>query len=258
MNAICPVTMIPVRAESNERSEMVTQLLFGETFTVLDEKSNWLLISVHLDEYEGWIEKKQALMVSDDFVLKMNSRAAHLLTAKTAVCIRQSDHSPFLILKGSNLPLLKRDIFYLGGEGFVIKDKSRIVPKRFIASRIAHTALDYLNAPYLWGGRSITGIDCSGFVQVVFQACGLQLPRDAAKQIKKGLIIDFLDEVQPGDLAFFDNLQGEIIHVGIILGPGKIIHSSGQVRIDSIDHNGIFRADIQKYTHSLRIIKRLC
>lgn len=257
MNAICPVLMIPVRAEPNDSSEMVTQLLFGETFSILDEKSNWQQVRVHFDGYEGWVEKKQTLAVSDEFIQKMNSRSAHLLAAKTSVCIRLGDHSPFLILKGSNLPMLKRDIFYLGGERFSIKDKFRIVPKKFVAARVTNTALDYLNTPYLWGGRSITGIDCSGFVQVVYHACGLKLPRDADQQMKRGVAIDFVDEVQPGDLAFFDNLHGEIIHVGIVLGLGKIIHASGQVRIDRLDHNGIFRGDSGKYTHSLRIIKRL-
>jgi len=256
MNAICPLSVVPVRSEPSDRSEIVTQLLFGETFSILEEKDSWLLICLHHDNYEGWIDRKQALPVSDHYFNQISDKPKHFIADKTGVCITANDGSEVIVSKGSNLPLVANGLFYIGERKYSTKSKIKIIPKRFAANRVAATAMDYLNAPYLWGGRSIMGIDCSGLVQVVYHMCGLDLPRNAAQQALKGEVIDFVDEVQPGDLAFFDNIAGDIIHVGIIVGPGKILHASGRVKIDKIDHNGIFSGDLGTYSHSLRIIKR--
>lgn len=256
MNAICPLSQVPVRLEPSDTSEMVTQILFGETFSILEERGNWLLISIHLDHYEGWIDRKQSVIVTDEFIEKINNSLHHVVIDKTAVCYSKNDSTFILLGKGCHLPLLANNTFRLGDKEYTTINKGKAIPRKFHASKIAATALDYLNTPYLWGGRSIMGIDCSGLVQVVYHMCGVNLPRDAAQQALKGETIDFVDEVQPGDLAFFDNPAGEIIHVGIITAAGEIVHASGQVKIDKIDHNGIFSASQGIYTHSLRIIKR--
>ncbi|MFZ4547108.1 MAG: NlpC/P60 family protein [Bacteroidales bacterium] len=257
MNAICPLSQVPVRFEPSEKSEMVTQLLFGETFTITEEKGNWLLITSHLDNYTGWIDRKQALKVPKDFIEQYIHRTRHFMAAKTGICTCLTDSTHILLTKGSILPLFHKGDFALGNKVYHTKEKCKVVPRQFKPSKVFTTAMEYLNVPYLWGGRSILGVDCSGFVQVVYQMCGIDLPRDASQQVEKGFIVDFVDEAQPGDLAFFDNLMGEIIHVGIMIGDGNIIHASGQVRIDKIDHNGIFNGSLGTYTHSLRIIKRL-
>ncbi len=257
MNAICPLAQVPVRFDPSDKSEMVTQLLFGETYSILEERGNWLLIRIHSDNYEGWIDHKQSLPVSDEFIERINNSTNHCVTDKTAVGYCKTESTFILLGKGCLLPLLASNTFHLGHNEYTTISKGKAIPKKFQPSKIAVTAMDYLNTPYLWGGRSIMGIDCSGLVQVVYRICGLELPRDSAQQSLEGETIDFVDEVLPGDLAFFDNLAGEIIHVGIIIGPGKILHASGQVKIDSIDHNGIFSEEQGTYTHSLRIIKRL-
>lgn len=256
MNAICPLAQIPVRSEPLDRSEMVTQILFGETFTILEEKGNWVLIKSHLDNYQGWIDKKQSLLVTDEFVEKLKKAPNHFVTEKTAECYCKADSTHILLGKGSILPLLANNTFHLGHKEFTTLTKARIFPKKFTPSKIIITAKDYLNIPYLWGGRSIYGIDCSGLIQSVYRQCGLNLPRDASQQALHGTTIDFIDEALPGDLAFFDNPAGEIIHVGILLGADKIIHASGRVKIETIDHNGIFNSEYGVYSHSLRIIKR--
>ncbi len=256
MKAICPLSQIPVRFEPSERSEMVTQILFGETFTILEERGNWLLISMHLDNYEGWIDRKQAMQVTDEFIQKMNNSSNHIVTDKTAVCYCKNDSTYLLLGKGCQLPVNVGNTFHLGNKTYTTVSKSKAIPKKFSVSKVAAMAIDYVNVPYLWGGRSIMGVDCSGLVQIVYHMCGMDLPRDSAQQALKGKPIDFVDEAQPGDLAFFDNPAGEIIHVGIIIGPGKILHASGHVKIDKIDHNGIFSLEQGAYTHSLRIIKR--
>ena len=236
---------------------MVTQILFGETFSILQERGNWLLIRMHLDNYQGWIDRKQSLPVSEEFIEKLNNGSNHIITDKTAECYSKSDSTFMIVGKGCRLPLFAGNTFHLGTKAYTTISKSKAIPKKFSVSKVAATAMDYLNVPYLWGVRSILGIDCSGLVQVVYSMCGLDLPRDSSQQAQRGEAIDFVDEALPGDLAFFDNLEGEIIHVGIITEPGKILHASGQVKIDKIDHNGIFSEEQGTYTHSLRIIKRL-
>lgn len=257
MNAICPLSQVPVRLEPSDRSEMVTQILFGETFSILEERGNWLLVRMHLDNYEGWIDRKQSLQVSEEFIEKINNSSNHIITDKTAVCYCKNDSTYLLLGKGCQLPLSAGSIFHLGHKVYTTISRTKAIPKKFSVSKVAVTAMDYLNVPYLWGGRSIMGIDCSGLVQIVYHMCGLNLPRDSSQQALAGKAIDFVDEALPGDLAFFDNPAGEIIHVGIIVEPGKILHASGQVKIDKIDHNGIFSLEQGIYTHSLRIIKRL-
>lgn len=257
MNAICPLTQVPVRLEPSDRSEMVTQILFGETFSILEERGNWLFVQLHLDSYTGWIDRKQSIKVTDEFIEKIKNGTGHYIIDKTALCYCKNDSSYILLGKGCKLQLLANSTFHLGSNTYTTINRGKPLPKKFTVSKIAQTALDYLNTPYLWGGRSIMGIDCSGLVQVVFQMCGMELPRDAEQQAPLGKIIDFIDEARPGDLAFFDNPAGEIIHVGIILGPDEIIHASGRVKIDKIDHNGIFSLEQNAYSHSLRIIKRL-
>ncbi len=257
MNAICPLAQVPVRFEPSDRSEMVTQILFGETFSILEERGNWLLIHMHHDDYEGWIDSKQALKVTEEFIEKSNNSAYHIITDKIAECYSKSDSSFMIVGKGCQLPLFAGNTFHLGSKAYTTISKSKAISKKFSKSKVVSTAMDYLNVPYLWGGRSMMGIDCSGLVQVVYRQCGYELPRDSAQQALKGQPIDFVDEALPGDLAFFDNLAGEIIHVGIVIAPGKILHASGRVKIDKLDHNGIFSIEQETYTHSLRIIKRL-
>lgn len=252
----CHLSVIPVRAEASDKSEMVNQLLFGETFEVVDAISNWKVIRGTLDHYEGFIDEKQFLPISEENYQMLKS-SQDQFPVKPISSIIDSQDKETQIMPASSLAGFKNGTLQLGNNSFSSSDEINSPPPKVTGDDISKTALQYLSAPYLWGGRSLFGIDCSGLVQNIFKINGINLNRDASIQSQKGETLNLIFEAAPGDLVFFDNEEGEIIHVGIILDDGKIIHASGCVRIDEIDHNGIFNKQLNKYTHKLRLIKRL-
>jgi hypothetical protein len=257
MYGISHQSIIPVRLQPSDKSEMVTQILFGESYNILDDLDGWLLICTHFDRYEGWIDRKMSTPADESFFLRLKEYPVMIVDDVAARADNVSDKLPAFLVKGSVLPLFKEGCFSMGGSTYTFNGSVTEIPDYPDLSKLEKNALSYINVPYLWGGRTPFGIDCSGFVQIVFRNCGIRLPRDASQQAGLGESISFIYEALPGDLAFFDNSTGAITHVGILLGEGQIIHSSGSVRIDTIDHNGIFNKETGKYTHTLRIIKRV-
>ena len=254
---ICNLSVIPGRIEPSDKSEMITQLLFGEHFTVLRRQGNWLYIRCAFDNYECWIDIKQCQEISLETFTELESREI-TSTMELMYVLQDTDqgfYQPVVI--GSSLPYFDGRTCNLEGFEYAYDGQTNTIKHGTINQFISETAYTFLNAPYLWGGRSPLGIDCSGFTQVVFKIAGQRLERDAYQQADQGTTLGFIDEAEMGDLAFFDNEEGKIIHVGILLGGGKIIHASGRVRIDRIDHQGIFNEETVKYTHQLRIIKRV-
>jgi cell wall-associated NlpC family hydrolase len=234
---------------------MVTQLLFGELFEVLAFKEKWACIKTSYDDYECWIDIKQYQPLHDEVY-------SALLYAKTAIVSdlihviqSEADRNIFPIVAGSSLPNFKNKEARISQIAYTYEGEFELEPKPS-APKIIEYAYQFLNTPYLWGGRSPMGIDCSGFTQVVHKIGGIKLKRDAWQQAEKGNPVSFIEEAKEADLAFFDNKDGRITHVGIVLKGNKIIHASGKVRIDTLDHQGIFNNETQQYTHKLRIIKR--
>ncbi len=254
MFAICNLSMIPVRSEPSDRSEMVSQLLFGEIMEVIDKHDSWRKVRIAYDDYIGWIDKKQIVGIDDVDNKKIVSGLTTVsLDIVQIVIFNQSSIIPIVL--GSTLPLYLDKKFSIANTEYLydgnVKTFSSPEPEKIIEH-----AYMYLNAPYLWGGKSPFGIDCSGYTQMVFKLCGIFLKRDAQQQSQQGKTINLLEESKSGDLAFFDNADGKIVHVGIILSANKIIHASGKVHVDKLDHQGIFNEGMNKYTHSLRLIKR--
>lgn len=249
--AICQVSVAPLRGDLSDRSEMVSQILFGEKVEILETKDNWIKIKAEFDSYEGWADKKQFLGISEEEFNSMKSD----FYASESFNLLVENNNPITLPIAAHLPNLSDGKMNFGTKEF--EYLGEICSGNSPKSEIVLIAKMYLNTPYLWGGKSVFGIDCSGFVQQVYKLCGHQLPRDAYQQAEFGEALSFIEEAEPGDLAFFDNKEGKIIHVGIILEGNKIIHAHGKVRIDPFDNNGIFNTDSQNYSHKLRVAKKI-
>lgn len=244
---ISNLSVVPLRAEASDVSEMVTQVLYGEHFKILETRKKWSRIRLAFDSYEGWIDNKQYFPISEEDYSAF-SKSALKFSSDLVDFVTSADNQLFSICLGSTIsaaPYLKHHF-----EG---KSVSGTLPK----SHLVETALLYLNTPYLWGGKTPFGIDCSGFTQMVYKLNGYSLLRDASQQATQGEALSFIEESEPGDLAFFDNEEGRITHVGIIMKDNYIIHAHGKVRIDRLDHSGIFNYEMRGHTHKLRVIKRI-
>lgn len=256
-HGIAILSIVPVRKDPAEQSEMISQILFGEIFEVIKAKGNWLFVRLDFDKYAGWIDIQHCYNISHQYLLSLRKQDIFVL-ADNAKNIKSKSFGDSIIVAGSSIPNYKRkQAFKVYKHKFRFLGKSEKLNKSNLRYAIILQGLKYLNSPYLWGGRTPFGIDCSGLSQILFKICGIAIPRDASQQVNCGRTIDFLNEAQPGDLAFFDNEEGNIIHVGIIIDSNRILHASGKVRIDYIDHAGINSSDTRRYTHQLRVIKNI-
>ena len=252
MFGICNLANIPLRIEPSDRSELVSQVLFGEHFTVLEKNQKWSKIRLFFDDYEGWIDNKQYATISEEQFEQLSVDNI-VLSSDLIEYITSPKNLLIPIPLGSSLSFLNYEAINSGSFSFEGLKISGVKPKQ----NLINTAFMYLNAPYLWGGKTPFGIDCSGFTQMVYKLNGYKLFRDASQQANQGEALSFIEESEPGDLAFFDNDEGNIVHVGIIMDDNYIIHASGKVRIDRLDHLGIYNAEANKHTHKLRVIKKI-
>lgn len=251
MKAATIVSIAPMRKEASHRSEMVSQLLMGECVEVLETDKDFFYVKCLYDGYEGWCQQSQLTEVDDHFYNNNHK----MLVAEPITQATCNDKSIFLV-GGSFVGCFKDDALRIGNSVIRFTETPYHFNEINESVDIYEVFKPYVNTPYLWGGKSIFGIDCSGFTQQVFKMLDVVLPRDAYQQATLGENVGFLQEAQLGDLAFFDNEEGKITHVGIILNDAHIIHASGKVRIDKIDNMGIVNTETNKRTHQLRIIKR--
>ncbi len=251
------LSVIPVRKLPQHQSEMISQALFGEVFRIIQSDESWTKIKLTNDNYEGWIQANQWLEIESDKII------SSLKINQTNLCQVHFNKSSIHLPLASNVWLKVEDCPILSQFKFPKNIKTTERGAKFTKEQIIQTAEQFLGSPYLWGGKTSLGIDCSGLTQVTFLANGFQLPRDAYQQAEIGTAVPF-SEIQKGDLAFFKNKSDKISHVGIIHSVSddniKIIHASGRVKIEVLDKIGIINSDLnteEKYSHSLAFLKRI-
>ncbi|WP_066616129.1 C40 family peptidase [Rufibacter roseus] len=252
---ICKLSLVPLRREPSDKSEQISQLVFGECYEVLQTQEKWQQIKNATDDYEGWMDIKQHTSVTDVYFQEWketkHARSMDVVqTVSGSGCV-------IPIGLGSVLPFFDGMNIKVGEEWMLYNGRATNPNLPYRENFLQKIAMQFMKAPYVWGGKSVFGIDCSGFVQQVYGLCGYQLWRDAYQQVVHGQEVHFVSQTRPGDVAFFDNEEGRITHVGIVLEDQKIIHASGEVRIDDLDHHGIYNRDRKRYSHKLRIIKRI-
>jgi len=252
---VCRLSVMPVRADASDRSEQVTQLLFGEHYEVLafNKDRKWCQIRIEYDQYEGWIDASQHTSISREYFDYL-SRTEFKITLDITTTMLYNK-SPMVVLMGSMIPISSSELFKME-EQFAFNGEAKNLGQKREFEYLKNIAFRYLNAPYAWGGKHPFGIDCSGFTQMVFKICGYKLFRDARQQVNQGKQIEF-ENLKPGDLLYFKNKEGQIIHTGIALPDHKVIHASGRVRIDHLTDEGIVNIDTKIFTHSLASIRRV-
>lgn len=248
---ICENVFVPLRSGPSHKSEMLSQVLFGEKYRITDKIGHWYKIETLFDNYSGWIDINHLQQTEDKGNLN-----SHVLN-RSLLCYK-NDKTKLVLEAGCEIydPDFENKVFTVGEDYF--SAGSDFGSACFTTGdSMTDTAMKFINSPYIWGGRIPSGIDCSGFVQLVYKIHMIKIPRDSWQQAEAGENISFIDEAVPGDLVLFDNERGRITHVGMILSKGLVIHASGRVRIDNIDHQGIYKNEIKGYSHKLRTIRRI-
>jgi hypothetical protein len=235
---------------------MRSQLLFGEVVKVLEVKDRkWAHVLQPEDGFSGWVGVNQLLLITTEEAAHYQENFAYALELYQPILAR--DH--FLPISfGARLPDFDGMHFHFGGERYTFSGQAvfarDVAPKPELVIKLARKLL---NVPFLWGGRTPLGIDAPALVQLAYQITGTYLPRTVEAQVKCGRSVDFVQQSQAADLAFFDELGGKVNHAGLILPGSQILHCYERVRIDAIDHYGIYNYELGQYTHRLRIVKRL-
>lgn len=257
---ICNIAQAPIRETISHASEMRSELLFGDLFEIHDKYQNWLKIETDFDHYEGWVDEKQVLLLEEpEFEAHKADKSQCFSSGFLSEVQRDTDLAVFRLGMGCRLPFYKEGKLRLGNISYSYKTPV-LQPEPDAGSKrkaVVERASSLLNTSYLWGGKSSSALDCSGLTQLLYRISGIALLRDASQQATQGQVVNLIEEAKAGDLLFFDNENEEIVHVGIYNGNGLVIHSSGVVRIDPVDHEGIFKREASRYSHHLRVIKRV-
>jgi hypothetical protein len=245
---VCVSSVVPLRSGPSHNSEMISQILLGERFSIVDKAGDWTKIRMFFDDSYGWVD-------NEHFIFQEHSVLGKSTILTLGIRAYREDGSGITIYCGSEVYEISADNknFRVGNDLYRVENPVPFIPPE---NNLASTAAIYLNAPYLWGGRTGHGIDCSGLTQLVYKMHGKSIPRNSYEQVEKGETINLLSDAIAGDLLFFDNDSGHITHVAMMYDPEHVIHASGSVRIDPIDHQGIYKVEIKGYSHKLRLIKR--
>lgn len=250
MFAINLTALLPLRKEANEAAEQLTQILFGELIYIIDQIDRWSKIRNVADNYEGWVDSKMITHLDQHEFTRLLHAQVHYINEPLSKTIINSE--TIYLPMGSFLcgydP--ERELYKVNEVVCSIpKDRTCVAPLEKSTGALMQMANKMMNAPYLWGGKSILGLDCSGLTQVACRMAGIVLPRDARQQIHHGQVISSLSEAHTGDLLFFATADQKVKHVGIYVSLNKILHASGYVHIDELDVSGNIISKITSYSH---------
>ena len=235
---IIDLNIVPVRKKNNAKSEMINQLFFGEIITIIKTKEKWSFISSNIDKYQGWIRNLHfKLIKKSDYKILSKSDSVF---SKSEIIIK-NDTSEITIPTGSLLSSVKFLNYSYVDEG---EYKS-----------LLETIKSFINSPYLWGGKTKNGVDCSGLVQSIFKTLNIILPRDSKEQSNFG--VEIKEGYKLGDLAFFGENANKISHVGILVDNETVVHAYGKVRMDKINSRGIYNIEEERITHFLQKVNRI-
>jgi len=255
--AVISTAVAPVHSGAAFTSEMITQGLMFESVSIQGEQDNWLNIMME-DGYEGWIH--------DFYVSKsqVNSQKSIILTNRyTPLRLQRGKESQIIALLsfGTVVPLIEKTSGYCTIQ--MINGQEAFIPAQLDISKqhrsdIIKLATNLFAVPYLWGGKSSFGYDCSGFVQMVLKTLGISIDRDSSQQVVDEKLEDIsISDAAPGDLIYFSE-NDCINHVAFIAGEGKIIHCSGEVKIESIkEGESGFNKKLAALNHTVRSISKL-
>lgn len=244
---IANLSIVPLRIEPSDTTELVSQVLYGEVFKVTERRKKWSKIRLHFDRFEGWISNNQYQELQESEYNELTN-VPQKLSGDLIEFVQDKNNQLLTIPVGSSLTALH--LLQHSFDGHCIEG---IQAK----SKLIETAFLYRNTPYLHGGKTPFGIDAPGLTQMVYKLNGYHLYRGVEHQAKQGEALSFIEESEAGDLAFFDDNEGQIVHVGIIMADNYIIHAHGKVRVDRLDHSGIYNTDLKMHTHKLRVIKKI-
>ena len=254
--ALITNTIVPLRADAADESEIMTELLFGDTFQILDQKHQWRYIRADADGYEGWIDEKAYVLLTDKQHRESTAGQAVYLLDTVGELEWPGGYRQKLV-KGCRLPGYDALSGSVQVGNVRLRVHGRTITGHHELYRVLEIAASYMYAPYLWGGKTDFGMDCSGLTQMSFRLAGYyDLPRNARDQIHEGELVDF-DRRMPGDLAYFASKSGKITHVGLVWTDGLILHAHGQVHLDPLQVDGIFSRKFNRLSHHLVAIKRL-
>ena len=249
---------IPLRKDPSHLSEMISQLLFGETFDIIDSSpGSWIRVKNHYDDYKGWIYRDPSCLLTEESADILEKCKPFILNRRFTTLTSISCDEELVVSAGSTLYLDPDDASRVYAGHWYRLDRPVEALSGDIHSRLHYLAGQFLNSPYIWGGKSAFGTDCSGLVQTLFRIIGIMIKRDSGEQHKEGKTVNMLSDSVPGDLVFFDDEDGEIVHTGVLLDKNLVLHASGRVRVDPIDHQGIYNESTGNYSHKLRLIKRI-
>jgi len=257
MFGIVHVPITPLKESPLHRAPMISQLLAGEIVEILDSNENWLLVMNQFDTLKGWVDRKVIEVLLDEQLSKIAYSGAGMVPAPFIQAHDQYGRS-FYLPAGSRLYTHGTSIAIAPGRNLEMGVKDQLIQPRFVSrDKLIENVVAFNGAPFMCGGKSVFGIDCAGLVQIACQLNGIEMPRHIAAQMEVGEVINTVADAKPGDIAFFENTKGNVVHTGWVMDKGRIIHAYGEVRVDMLDNEGIFNKHTRQYSHKLRVIKRL-